>query len=827
MENYELDCITRSKWKARGKKLNRASQFYHDKLKHSRFSVEAVIMTNDLEDENGMVDEEKRTALEETSSSILPMRSSSNYEDDEFAPHSTDDASEADSIGRESNNTSEIISRTDFVQKTEREDLYVEGIKDERAVYENEEKHFDVASFPERPIVDYNGGSGECGFFLDKSHPKLSPQNDYGDALPIIPGELRVLGSNIKDLLDVDSSLAMTLTKMQERFKSNPLSTTESEAHVVDIAQDDGEGDNPIDWSEAQVVSSNEEGDGGHANDGDKAVKSAFSFDGLTLDSTQSSSLSIDVGSSNEREKDTSDHLHVLGAGEAIVEFAQDDGECDRLTVWSEAQMALHNETSDRGQAYDIDKVVQSAFSFDGLTLDPTQSISYSINAGSKDESEGDTSDDLYALATVWVEGAIIEERIVRASAHKSTPSCRLILDPTHSLSSSSGEGSKDENEQDTSSASLFRNITIDSDSTEQLVSFDSEECINESKHDSSRVSCLSKQKVKFNSHEVVLELALKKSRAETDALRAEINAMRAENDALRADNEALQLDAGNRKFSFYKPSAVDELIELRNCRAENDVLRAQVSELMRLNDTPSASSSAGSSWGSSGMSSERSSVGSSAGMSAGSSVVSWSSRDLSIESSAGLSQENARLRAEARHDKKRIQKLTHEIQILKHAASAVVIAARSCRSKVDRVAAAGVSVKSVGSLGSSVSPVKSNRLLAFSSSKSSDDSSLKLKLGLPLVSSEESSILRGLAMLSSETGSVKELKESSTLTNAYPQQKVEAFWRDMFLIGVPSIGTSYEEGSVGSLASAAESRMGMSLGSRVQLSVASSVGSH
>jgi hypothetical protein len=84
---------------------------------------------------------------------------------------------------------------------------------------------------------------------------------------------------------------------------------------------------------------------------------------------------------------------------------------------------------------------------------------------------------------------------------------------------------------------------------------------------------------------------------------------------------------------------------------------------------------------------------------------------------------------------------------------------------------------------------------------------------------------LVGVAMVSSEKHSLKELEGSSTLINTYPLQKIEAFWQNMLLIGVPSYGTSEEEASVGSLVSAAGSRMGMSVGSRVQLSVVSSMG--
>ena len=68
--------------------------------------------------------------------------------------------------------------------------------------------------------------------------------------------------------------------------------------------------------------------------------------------------------------------------------------------------------------------------------------------------------------------------------------------------------------------------------------------------------------------------------------------------------------------------------------------------------------------------------------------------------SSVRLDEENLRLRAEARRDTKRIQKLENEIRMLTRAAAAVVVAARSVASS------AGVSIGSVGSVGSMIGSV-------------------------------------------------------------------------------------------------------------------------
>ena len=171
---------------------------------------------------------------------------------------------------------------------------------------------------------------------------------------------------------------------------------------------------------------------------------------------------------------------------------------------------------------------------------------------------------------------------------------------------------------------------------------------------------------------------------------------------------------------------------------------------------------------------------------------------------------------------------------MLKRASSAMVMAAQSCRPTVDGAAAAGVSVISVGSLGSlglssTVSPVGSDRLQSASSSstRSSVDSSVALPVALPVVLSEESSTLAGLEMVSSDKKSViKELKKSmkglegpSTLIDTtHPLQKIEAFWQNMFLVGVPSYGTSEEEESVRSSVSVVDSRMGTSVGTMQSL---------
>jgi hypothetical protein len=963
------------------KSIERAALFYRTNLKHKQFSADASAMTDELEGEEYKAgDEEKAlgavaemTPTDGTPSNSLPMRSSPEGcdEDDEVA-HSTDDVHGTDIRGG-SDSTSEIVLRTDIVATTECTDLSVEGIEDECAVYVDEETQFVVTSSPERPhIADCKRGDVEDVNSVDKSHLTSSLRNEDGCALPVI------YGADINEPYEGNSFHAMTPTKMQERSQGQPSSTIDREAHVVHIV------------------------------------------DGLTLDPTQSISYSISADSRDEIEGDTSDDLHSRGKGGGIVDIAQDGDEGDKLTIWSDVQVAASGGKGDGGHIKDDEtvKAVKSAPSFDGLMLDSTQSLSSSSSAGSKDEREEDTSDDLHTLGngegikpTVWVEVHVTSDErdgeggrvkdddsqeggIVQAKAVKPAQTFDgLILDPTQSLSSSSsGEESKDENEQD-ASVSLFRNITIDS--TEQSFSFGSEECLNEGKHDCSRsfASCLYKQEAELNSRELALEFALKTTRAEADELRAK-------NHALRAENKALRSEADVRKFSFYKPSAVDELLELRACQEENDVLRAHFSELVAMNDAlraqvseqvqfrndstmdratktseppevshamaeldelqtlrdenarlvlgalrdseriqklvdevrtltdaakavviaaksyhrpiskgrgraifsvgsrssagsvsymgsidevglvgsslgelmmrsstesssvvssvgtsmgSSTGSSAGLSAGSSVGSSMKSSVGSSAGSSSGSSSAGMSagssegsSMGSSVVSFKGssmevrLCQENARLRAEARRDSKRIHKLTDDVRMLKRASSAMVMAAQSCRPTVDGAAAAGVSVISVGSLGSlglssTVSPVGSDRLLSASSSstRSSVDSSVALPVALPVVLSEESSTLAGLEMVSSDKKSViKELKKSmkglegpSTLIDTtHPLQKIEAFWQNMFLVGVPSYGTSEEEESVRSSVSVVDSRMGTSVGSTMQ-SLVSSMG--
>ena len=387
-------------------------------------------------------------------------------------------------------------------------------------------------------------------------------------------------------------------------------------------------------------------------------------------------------------------------------------------TVWTEVRVASGEEGVDGERVDDWNdhkggtthrKVVGSVPSFDSLVLEPTHSLSYSSS-----ESEQDTSN----------------SNIV--------PSFDSIKkEPIHSLSYSSSVGYTDESEQDTRYSNMSMDFTQASSSSREKYTNESEEDSSLSLFDDHLLamrarlsqSIVSSSKLlmaqNISKDNVVaqngaLEDKAREQRSEINALPPqglrkieeatndlvrernklikevevhsyqqlahELEACRADNEALRAENEELRAQVDVRRFSFYKPSPVTskEALELEACRAENDALRAQVSDLLRSRDEDRK---------------ERLLE---------AMKMSESSEESSAKAAADevqtLRDAYERLRIGAQRDSERIAKLVDEVRTLTHAAKAVVIAAKSCRSSAKAKATAMVSVGStVRSVESSV----------------------------------------------------------------------------------------------------------------------------
>jgi hypothetical protein len=443
--------------------------------------------------------------------------------------------------------------------------------------------------------------------------------------------------------------------------------------------------------------------------------------------------------------------------GEDADRCALRGGDGGGRPVWHEVRVASDEDGVDSERVDDCTDhkggitnaiTVDPVQSIDSLVLEPTHSSSYSSSVGYTNKSEQDTD---YS---------------------------KITTDFTHS-SSSSSEKYTNESENVTSLsllddqqlamwARLSQSIVSSSKLLmAQNISKDNVVALQRAVEDKAReqknkVDALLSQRlreIEEDKRDLVGERKgiIKEVEPHSDQveLALELEACRAENEALRAENEELRAQVDVRRFSFYKPSAVTskEALELEAIRAENDALRAQVSDLLRscdkdTNEGPLEATK-----------------------------MSKSSEESQGKRAADevqtLRDENARLRMGAQRDSERIAKLVDEVRTLTHAAKAVVIAAKSCRSsaKATVTVSEGSTVSSAqSSVGSaSLGTIDELRLVGSSVLVGSSERSVESSIGSTVGSSVRSSAVSsavpsvGSSVRSSVGSSVGSSVETST----------------------------------------------------------------